>query len=31
MGKPVSQEFEDEVCEEYLKLNEDNSSVYKLT
>jgi hypothetical protein len=26
MGKPVSQEFEDEVYEEYLKLNEDNSN-----
>jgi len=26
MGKPVSQEFEDEVYDEYLKLNEDNTS-----
>jgi hypothetical protein len=26
MGKPVSQEFEDEVYEEYLKLSKDNSN-----
>jgi len=31
MGKPVSQEFEDEVYEEYLKINEDNSNDISFT
>jgi hypothetical protein len=31
IGKPVSQEFEDEVYEEYLKINEDNSNDISFT
>jgi hypothetical protein len=31
LGKPVSQEFEDEVYDEYLKLNQDNSNDISFT